>query len=240
MKKLFTPDSTPERQGSNKQRNHGSHSLKALGMMLIFLLAFAASTHAQSTYTEKLRKAEPGKGTVVVSQSQEIEHAVNGTPAASKKQEAADKGKAPATGNAGTKANAQKAPNDHKAATHTATHEKEHAESHKNTGTSANNRETKTHNYVSRARHKVKGYRICIFTGGNTRADKQKAIAAGQKCREKFSELAVYPSFEAPRWVTHVGDFKTREEAQKYVTKIRRAHISYEVRIVSCEVNVPY
>ncbi len=240
MKKLFTPVNAPSRHGNAKRHGHQSRPVLATLLTLIFALAFTANASAQNTYTEKLRKAEAGKGTVVVSQSQEIENAVNGTPAPGKKQEAADKAKTNPTGNAGAKGNAQKTPNEHKAATHSTAHDKENTASHKAAGTSASNRETKTHNYVSRTRHKAKGYRICIFTGGNTRADKQKAIAAGQKCRAKFSELATYPSFEAPRWVTHVGDFKTREEAQKYVTKIRRARISYEVRIVSCEVNVPY
>ena len=107
-------------------------------------------------------------------------------------------------------------------------------------------REGKTHLNARTKAHihtfRVQGTKreVSVFTGGNSRADKQKAIQMGRKCREKFAELAVYPSFEAPRWVTHVGDFKTRQEAQKYVTKIRRAHFTYEVRIVASEVNVPY
>ena len=99
--------------------------------------------------------------------------------------------------------------------------------------------EAGTRHYVSRQRRKAMGYRICIFTGGNSRADKEKAIQMGQKCRNLFGELAAYPSFVSPRWVTHVGDFRTREDAQKYVTRIRKAHISYEVRIVKSEVNLP-
>ncbi len=234
MKKLFTPDNAPSRPGNAMLRKRTNRYTLASFLTFVLLFAFAANTQAQSTYTDKLRKAEAGKGTVTVVQSQEIENAVNGTPAAGKKQDTANKA------NAGSKGNAQKTASDNKAASHNAAHDKENTASHKPATTTTGNKETKTHNYVSRTRHKARGYRICIFTGGNTRADKQKAIAAGQKCRAKFSELAAYPSFEAPRWVTHVGDFKTREEAQKYVTKIRRAHISYEVRIVASEVNLPY
>ncbi len=234
MKKLFTPDNAPSRRGNAMLRKRTNRYTLASFLTFVLLFAFAANTQAQSTYTDKLRKAEAGKGTVTVVQSQEIENAVNGTPAAGKKQDTANKA------NAGSKGNAQKTASDNKATSHNAAHNKENTASHKPATTTTGNKETKTHNYVSRTRHKARGYRICIFTGGNTRADKQKAIAAGQKCRAKFSELAAYPSFEAPRWVTHVGDFKTREEAQKYVTKIRRAHISYEVRIVASEVNLPY
>ena len=61
-----------------------------------------------------------------------------------------------------------------------------------------------------------------------------------KKCRNKFPELSIYTSFIAPRWVTNVGDFKSRQDAQKYVNLIRSAHFTYEVRIVSSEVNLPY
>ena len=93
--------------------------------------------------------------------------------------------------------------------------------------------------YTARSRHKARGYRICIFTGGNSRQDKAKAQQVGQQCRNKFGELAVYTFFQSPRWVTHVGDFATRKEAEKYVNLIRRAHFTYETRIVASEVNLP-
>jgi len=39
--------------------------------------------------------------------------------------------------------------------------------------------------------------------------------------------------FISPHWVCRVGDFKTREEAARYVTRLRKARVSYEVRVVS-------
>ena len=99
--------------------------------------------------------------------------------------------------------------------------------------------QTGNHNYVARSRHKAAGYRICIFMGGNSRQDKVRAMQIGDKCRSQFGELAVYTRFIAPRWVTHVGDFRTRNEAQKYVELIRKANFTYIVRIVRSEVNLP-
>lgn len=95
-------------------------------------------------------------------------------------------------------------------------------------------------NYVARTRHKAKGFRICIYTGGNSKADKTKAIQMGQICKKKFPELSTYTTFRSPRWVTHVGDFSSRHEAQKYVDLIRRARFTYEARIISSEVNLPH
>lgn len=98
---------------------------------------------------------------------------------------------------------------------------------------------TQGRGYTARSRHKARGFRICIFTGGNSRQDKAKAQQVGQQCRNRFGELAVYTFFQSPRWVTHVGDFATRKEAEKYVNLIRREHFTYETRIVASEVNLP-
>lgn len=195
-------------------------------LLLCALLFPTLSIQAQSTYTEKLRKNEAGKGTVIINQSPEIERVVNHTGSASqgtasqKEVNALHKEAAAHNATAGaTTGNDKNAAGTHETKTKTATGSK---------------------TYVSRARHKARGFRICIFTGGNSRADKTKAIQMGNKCREKFPELAAYPSFLPPRWVTHVGDFKTRQEAEKYVQLIRKARFTYEVRIVSSEVNIPY
>lgn len=214
---------------------------------LIALALFAVQLHAQQTYTEKLRQNEAGKGTVIINQSPEIEQVVNGK--AQQKSETKGRittlpaigGKPVVTGTS-TKSN-NTAPTSHTSTSHStatnATNKSEKAKS-ATSNVSHGGSSTQSHTYVNRARHKARGYRICIFTGGNSRADKQKAIEMGNKCRAKFPELASYPSFEAPRWVTHVGDFKTREDASKYVSKIRRTRITYEVRIVASEVNIPY
>lgn len=219
-------------------------------ILLLCATLFALSTYSQSTYTEKLRKNEAGKGTVVIRQSDEIERIVNGTQkprSASKVSTSTTKNDASANSGSTSHASHTSATATH--TSHPSTDASEKKESarksseNKSKPTQKHNTASDTssgHRYISRARHKARGFRICIFTGGNSRADKIKAIQMGNKCREKFRELAVYPSFEAPRWVTHVGDFKTRQEAQKYVVRIRRAHISYEVRIVASEVNIPY
>lgn len=193
-------------------------------LFLVLALPFSLGAQAQNTYTEKLTQTEAGKGKIVINQSVAIDRAVNGIPepklTPTPQPVHKDKPKNTVAGNHHATG---KAETHNEARTNNNTHDSQH------TG--------KT--YISRARHKAKGFRICIFTGGNSRKDKMKAIEMGNKCRAKFGELAVYPSFIPPRWVTYVGDFKTRQEAQKYVNLIRRAHFTYEVRIVSSEVNVP-
>lgn len=215
--------------------------MKAL-ILSVFASLFAFQLHAQNTYTEKLRQNEAGKGSVIINHSPEIDNVVNH---GNKKKSTTT---TPVVHNT-TKTQADKHT---ESVPHTAanTNKNEHKKEGKTEATHANTSKPHTgstrpnvngqKHYTSRARHKARGYRICIFTGGNTRADKMKAIEMGNKCRRLFKELAVYPSFEAPRWVTHVGDFKTHQEAQKYVARIRHAHFTYETRIVASEVNVPY
>ena len=152
---------------------------------LIALTLFAVQIHAQQTYTEKLRQNEAGKGTVIINQSPEIEQVVNGKV----QQKSETKGRItalPATGDkpvtTGTSTNEGKISHHTTATSHTST---SHAtatnaskKSEKARNNTANNvshggNSAQSHTYINRVRHKARGYRICIFTGGNSRADKQ-------------------------------------------------------------------
>ena len=227
--------------------------MKSLIALLSLSFLPSLSLLAQTTYTGHLRSAQEGKGTVVVIQSDAIEQVVNNTSKPKGQTSAAknQNGKQPehpaqkpqqGTATSSAQHKGQASGSSHPGAEGTQ-HAQASAGGHTAEGaahSSASRPATATRHYEERARHKAQGYRICIFTGGNSRADKNKAIQMGNKCRAKFGELAVYPSFIAPRWVTYVGDFRTHQEAQKYVTLIRRARLSYEVRVVRSEVNLPY
>lgn len=89
-----------------------------------------------------------------------------------------------------------------------------------------------------RQRHYEQGYRIQVYTGGNSRAEKMAAIKVGNRCKAAFSELSVYPHFVSPRWICQVGDFRNINDAKKYLALIREAGISNEARIVRCKVLV--
>lgn len=92
-------------------------------------------------------------------------------------------------------------------------------------------------NYTNvRQRYKATGYRVQVFTGGNSRNDKIKAQQTAENIRKEFPELSVYPQFTSPRWICRVGDFRNAEDAQKYVRLIRNARLSNEARVVKCTV----
>lgn len=179
---------------------------------------------------EHVRSKKSGEGTVVVNQTKEIDAAVNSRETGAKKQapsakkadqtpqsaqtKKTDEGKTTNPDHASSATNPKDQPK-HEA-------EKDHAS--KSTRTTAHQRVRTT------------GYRIQIFTGSNSHNDKTKAYAVGNACQKRFPELSVYARFIAPRWVCRVGDFHSREDAQRYANKIRAAGISREVRVVKSEV----
>lgn len=205
-------------------------------LLLLSLWGTSLSVQSQTTYTAFLRRYEAGKGMIVINQSAQIEQIVNNvlpathnTPSHEQAVQRPDRQESRTVTHPDTDNTRNKTASEHSLPANRENHES-------TAGHAASDHRT----HVNRLRHKARGYRICIFTGGNTRADKTRALQMGQKCRQKFPELATYTSFIAPRWVTHVGDFKTQQEAQKYVRLIRRAHFTYEVRIIGSEVNLPY
>jgi hypothetical protein len=68
------------------------------------------------------------------------------------------------------------------------------------------------------ARRLVQGYRILVM---NTN-DRNKATNAKVKIYEEFPELNAYLEWRSPFMKLKVGDFKTREEAEPYLSAIQR------------------
>lgn len=185
---------------------------------LLLSLFFLANTglSAQKTFTEHLTADKAGQGRVRVYQSAEVEAVVNGTK----------DGKTTATL---TKPQAGKAHKDTLPASKTATGVK--------TASPADTPGAATR--TAKRRRKANGFRIQIYTGGNSRADRVAAERAGRTCREAFPELAAYTHFLSPRWVCRVGDFATQQEASEYASKLRQEGSFREVRVVKSVVWLP-
>lgn len=92
--------------------------------------------------------------------------------------------------------------------------------------------QTKT---ASGNRQKMRGFRIQVYYGGNQRADQAAAQRMGHKATAIFPELQCYTSFASPHWRCRVGDFATREEASRYLARLRAANIP-DVMVVPSEV----
>lgn len=68
------------------------------------------------------------------------------------------------------------------------------------------------------ARRFVQGYRILVM---NTN-DRNKATNAKTKIYQEFPELKAYLMWQSPFMKLKVGDFKSREEAEPYMSEIQR------------------
>lgn len=84
------------------------------------------------------------------------------------------------------------------------------------------------------------GYRVQLFAGNNSRRAKNLAYQMAENIKELFPELSVYTSFAPPRWLCRVGDFRTIEEADATMRRIRATKKFKEVSIVREKINITF
>lgn len=83
------------------------------------------------------------------------------------------------------------------------------------------------------------GYRVQVYAGSNTRQAKNEAHAVAASVKELFPELPVYSFFTPPRWLCRVGDFRSIEEADAMMRKLRATGQFREVSIVRDQIQIP-
>ena len=84
---------------------------------------------------------------------------------------------------------------------------------------------------------RMNGYRVQAYAGGNSRDAKRRAYQVDALVRKLFPEQSVYTRFISPRWICHVGDFKTRAEALRLLKDMRRTGKFSEAITVRCKIN---
>ncbi len=83
------------------------------------------------------------------------------------------------------------------------------------------------------------GYRIQVFAGNNTRAARDHANQIAKEVSQLFPELSVYTTFQSPRWICRVGDFRSIEEADVMLRELRATKKFKEVSIVREQIIIP-
>ena len=87
---------------------------------------------------------------------------------------------------------------------------------------------------------RMNGYRIQVYSGGNSRKAKTEATAMGQRVRNMFSELSIYTNFISPHWICRVGDFKSYEEANETFRQMKATGQFSEAVIVKSKIITYY
>ena len=74
---------------------------------------------------------------------------------------------------------------------------------------------------VMKGTRKVTGYRIQVYAGGNSRADREKAQQAGNRIKAHFPSYPIFVHFYSPSWKCRVGNFVEYKEAEQALRRIR-------------------
>ena len=86
---------------------------------------------------------------------------------------------------------------------------------------------------------KAIGYRVQVYAGNNSRTARTEATNMSAKVKEYFPEVPVYTHFTSPRWLCRVGDFRSIEEADAMMRKLKGTGVFKEVSIVKEQINIP-
>lgn len=238
--------------------------MKKFITILVFATGLCLHAGAQSFLSE-LQKSKQGEGTVTVKQSADIDNLVNNAKLKASSNQAQQQNSAekhPAatrqddkTATANHKEHgkedslAHKRPqqeNKETAAEHKQTaNERRNEPADKHTAKTATETEANerpvvdTSKKMMRNSYKITGYRIQAFSGGNSRADKEKANRIGNDIKMKFPDQPIYVHFYSPRWICRVGNFRSYSEAAQMLKSIKAMGYK-QACIVKGKISVAY
>ena len=175
--------------------------------LAIAALLMAAGTARAQTFTQRIQAKEDGKGTLTITHARAIDDLVNGA-GQTKAAEPAKPEQKPAAA----------------AVRDTPAGERPHRETGEAGGSIGGGMDIPVvdmRRKVMAGSVKVSGYRVQVFAGGNTRADKQKAQRAGEAVKMKHPGEPVYVHFYSPRWICRVGNYRTYAEAADMLRSVR-------------------
>lgn len=187
-------------------------------LITILLILCAASTASAQNFLDELQKKQQGQGTVTVTESKEISDLVNGTAALAAKKLEEEKAAAAAAAAAKEKEEAARlaAEKEREKARLLAEKEKKEKEE-----SELEIPVIDTRKKVMMNSYKVDGYRVQVFSGGNTRSDRMKAEQIRDKLKVAFPDQPIYTHFYSPRWICRMGNYRTFNEANSYCKKVK-------------------
>ena len=228
--------------------------MKRLFILSCLIVCITAIAHAQ-TYTQHLQQKAAGKGSVVVTQSEEIDNLVNTANVNPRQQETAHKPaaaeKPTSTAVKTTPTAASKSQNHenvahsnptHNNAAHHGTEPRHESTQHHNTATETAEAEAPAVDMskkVMRRSYKTNGYRVQVFAGGNSRNDKIKAQQAGNAVKAAFPSQPIYVHFYSPRWICRMGNYRTYDEANAILQQVKKLGYK-QACIVKGKISVAY
>lgn len=190
--------------------------MKRIVIILALCIGCIIAADAQSTFTQRIQQSNQGEGKVTVKQSADIDRLVNGSTSNTTP---------PTPTVAPTKQQEKEKTNEQ-----SATKENRPSKVQIETRDSVDVTDvTDMPKKVMRG-HKVTGYRVQVFAGGNSRNDRIKAERAGSEMKSLFPGEPVYVHFYSPRWVCRIGNYRSYEEADEVLHRVR--NLGYQSAII--------
>ena len=86
----------------------------------------------------------------------------------------------------------------------------------------------------------VEGYRVMVYSGNNSGQARDEANRMAKYMRDNFPGAEVYVVFEPPIRTCLYGDYRTREEAEAVMYKLKATKKFKEISVKKCLINLPY
>lgn len=86
----------------------------------------------------------------------------------------------------------------------------------------------------------VEGYRVMVYSGNNSRTAREEANNMAKFMRENFPGAEVYVVFESPIRSCLYGDYRTREEAEAVMYRLKATKKFKEISVRKGLINLPY
>ena len=203
--------------------------MKHFIQILVLCIGIPVGAGAQ-TFTQRLQKQpSAGQGSVTIHQSDSIDKLVNTTVLTTTKSSTTTTKATPSTTSSSSATS-------HTSATSTTS---------KSTAIATATQPVETPDTTNlsqkmiRNGHKVMGYRVQAFAGGNSRKDRQQAEQTRNSIKSHYPNVPVYVHFYSPRWICRVGNYRTYEEAHQMLVSLRELGFD-QATIVKGKITVAY
>ena len=87
---------------------------------------------------------------------------------------------------------------------------------------------------------RVEGYRVMVYSGNNSAQARNEANNMAKFMRENFPGAGVYVVFESPVRSCLYGDYRTREEAEAVMYRLKGTKKFKEISVKRSVINLPY
>lgn len=180
-----------------KQKFQSLRHLAVKVLVIFITYHLSLVTSSAQNFTQRVQQGVAGGGKVTIHHDAAIDELVNGKPQTAPAQK-------PAEAKTNRQQDGQRQRGDSKA-------EQRASEQHTDSVAPESHRT-----------RQVMGYRIQVFVGGKTRADRQKAEQTANSLRTQFPDHKVYVHFYSPRWICRMGNFRTLDEAKEVLDDVVR------------------